>query len=351
MIHIFLFSFFSIAYANIPIGDSHNLKAEGFLQVLQNSATTDLAALPAKHSLSWPVEFENKNNTMGNSMIQYQPFGDPYFHGGCDLRVSAQAEVRSPVSGKLEAGHYSYTKNSDGSLNKFWKPWPQSGDSLYFEIAVVDSNNIRYEFHHIDKATLPQEIVDKLNSNDLKIEKNNLIGRAIRWPSLGYHHIHYNIILPDGTRANPEYFSPLIYDQTNPEMKVYIKKSTIYEEVFDKSVVEHSEELVVFTSDKKDFNSYEQPPVKVTLTLGSKKYFEWNFEQFLLHENKFPNLWAYLISKIRTNSNGLIFTSGGYGEGKSLIRIPVAKDYAGPFSLETEDNAGNKNTLTATFLP
>ncbi|HXT01287.1 MAG TPA: hypothetical protein VN915_11470, partial [Elusimicrobiota bacterium] len=106
------------------------------------------AALPAEHSLSWPVRFQDAEHTLGNVMNQFQPFGDPYYHGGDDLRVDAGAGVSAPVAGRLEAGAYSYAARADGSLEKYWKPWPQTGDPTYFEVAVVSDEGLRYEFHH-----------------------------------------------------------------------------------------------------------------------------------------------------------------------------------------------------------
>lgn len=346
MLFVLILSFLSTAYADIPISDLRTLKIDGFQQVISTKIQTNIDVLPVEHSLSWPVEFENRENTMGNSMIQYQPYGAPYFHGGCDLRVVAQAEVHTPVSGKLEAGHYSYTKNDDGSLNKLWKPWPKTGESLYFEVSVIDANGIRYEFHHVDRSTLPKEIVDKLNTGETNVEKGDLIGRAVRWPSLGYNHIHYNIILPNGTRVNPEYVSTLIEDHTGPRAKLFAKRMNIYEEVQNEDSIATTNEFAVYTSDIKDDNTYEQPPVTVSLKLNEKLEFQWDFKKFLLHENKFPNLWSYLISNIRISNNRSLFTSGGYGIGKSIIRIPLPTNAQGKFQVELKDNAENITTLS-----
>src|SRR6185312_1912041 len=145
------------------------------------------SALPAEHSLPWPVRFQDAEHTLGNVMNQYQPFGDPYYHGGDDLRVDAGAGVSAPVAGRLEAGAYSYAARADGSLEKYWKPWPQTGDPTYFEVAVISDDGLRFEFHHVDRDSLPAAIVAKLDAGGGRVEKGELLGRAVEFPVAGYN--------------------------------------------------------------------------------------------------------------------------------------------------------------------
>ena len=97
-------------------------------------------------------------------------------------------------------------------------PWPREGDDLYFEVAVVADSGVRYEFHHVDRASLPVGIATLLNAGGGRVEAGTLLGHAITWPDGDYHHIHYNLVLPSGTRINPEFVSPLLADHRAPEI-------------------------------------------------------------------------------------------------------------------------------------
>lgn len=301
------------------------------------------------HTLPWPVRFQDASHQIGNAMAQFQPFGGvPYFHGGCDLRVEAGADVLAPVGGKLEAGHYGYDTNADGSLKKYWMPWPEEGNPTYFEVAVVAENGIRYEFHHMDRDTLPDSIVNKLNAGGGTVEAGTLLGHVIEWPGGEYHHTHYNVILPDETRVNPEFVSTLLPDTLAPNILAS------YAVMPDKSVVDFGQglfrsaptEIVISVVDKMNNNVYEHAPVFASLKFASGEESTWDFREKLIGaDGKFPNLFSFFKDSLTTPNGRRIYTEGGYGMGKSLVRIKVPNGH-GVFSIQIGDMAGNISTLS-----
>ena len=338
------------ALANERIRPRNILLQEGYKEVQQHSLQS-LSPMdePAAHSLNWPVKFQDSEHSLANAMAEFQPFGSPYFHGGCDLRVEAAANIIAPVSGKLEAGHYSYNQNADGSLTKFWKPWPQEGDPNYFEVAVVAPSGIRYEFHHTNSSTLPDTIVKMLNEGGGQVEKGTLLGHAIYWPDGDYHHIHYNVILPDGTRMNPEYVSPLVEDHVAPTVSgayaVLANGKTI--DFQHQKLLERPSYFAVAVIDKNDKNVYEHPASFAQILFQNGASFEWDFRKTLTTKTgSFPRLWDFFVRSLTTPTGEVLETDGGYGLGLSIIRLNLPFNAKGPFTITISDIAGNSTLIT-----
>ncbi len=309
-----------------------------------------VASLPPAHALAWPVRFQDAAHTIGNAMAEFQPFGSPYYHGGDDLRVEAGADILAPVGGKLEAGAYSYAQHPDGSLEKFWKPWPQEGDPTYFEVAVVAESGLRYEFHHVDRDTLPAAIVAKLDAGGRTVAQGELLGHAINFPVAGYNHVHYNIVLPDGTRVNPEYASTLLPDHLAPAvLHAFAVLPSGEVRGFGDGRFSAVKEFVVHAVDKQDDNVYEHPPVYALLKFESGAKTLWDFRQTLSSaQGAFPPLWDFFLESI-SSPDGDFSTEGGYGMGASLIRLKVPENASGAFTIEIGDMAGNVSTLRGTL--
>lgn len=341
------------ATASERIRSPEQLLREGYLP-WSPSNFTEKATLPDPHSLSWPVAFQDETHTIGNSMAQFQPFDNPpYFHGGCDLRTKAGEKIFTPVGGKLEAGHYSYSTNPDGSMTKYWKPWPEQGSATYFEVAVVDAQGIRYEFHHVARNSLPSEIVAQLNGPNPRVEAGVYLGDVIRWVGNGYHHVHYNVILPNGIRVNPEYVSTLLQDNLAPEVKtIYGIKNNGETFIFSEGQpVADVKEFVVRVIDKKNSNIYEHPPTFASIQFENGATFTWDFRQTLTQSGIFPQLREFFLSSIADPRGGRHRTEGGYGIGQSLIRLPVPTGAKGLFRISVKDIAGNQTSSIGSVLP
>lgn len=338
LLSILLFTTF--ARADLPIASFDDWLAKGYQPVPPASLAAEFT--PPQTKLPWPVKFQDEQNTVANSMAQYQPFGDPYFHGGCDLRVAPRERVLATVTGKIEAGHYGYTKREDGSLQKFWRPWPQNGDSLYFEVAIIDAGGIRHEYHHMDRSTLPPEIQGLLDRGGGEVAAGTYLGNTIYWPGGGYHHIHHNMIAPGDLRLNPEFYSEKILDTEPPQVfHLYAISPTGAVNFAEGNFLFRPTEFIVHSSDRKNASVYENPPVFVGVTFQNGASFQWDFRERLWQGDRFPVLREFFQLSLRTPEGKILRTEGGYGTGKSLIRLPVPQDGSGPFVIRVEDMAGN----------
>ena len=335
------------ASADERIASRKQLLDEGYLPVQTHAAALRLppapVAIPA-HSLPWPIKFQDSQHTLGNVMAQYQPFGDPYFHGGIDIRTVGGWPVHTPVAGRLEAGHYGYATNPDGSMTKMWKPWPSDGDATYFEVGIVMKDGTRFEFHHMNHDTLPKEIVAALNKGNVTVPAGTLLGSPISWIGEDYDHIHYNIITPEGIRINPEYASTLIKDTLAPEVsaKLAVMSDGLTVRDFGDGVfTESPKEFVFEVVDHQDGNIYDHPPALSKLRFDSGQETVWDFRSSLTGaDGKFPNLFQFVLESI-AGPGGQLQTTGGYGTGKSLVRLKVPTGAKGKFSITFADQAGN----------
>ena len=346
------------ARADIPIKSYEQLEIQGFRPGFRVSTEIRRPLRPEFNpgSLDWPVAFEGPESTMGNTMAQFQRYGggSPYFHGGCDLRTRAGEKVLAPVSGRLEAGHYSYAQRPDGNLEKFMKPWPETGEALYFELSIVDDRGFRFEFHHVDRASLPASIVRKLNESfNPRVEKGEWIGNVVEWPVAGaggkpYHHLHYNIIDPQGVRLNPEHYSFGLSDSNAPEIHgVYVRNSIT--RFFDRAdgVLAVDSEVVVAATDQRKPNLYTHTPPRVQWQWNDagdeEQKLGWNFLEALLTQEGFtPDIRQVFASEIRTSEGQRLQTQGDYSNNFFLFRMPKLPMRVGQsLELIVQDQAGN----------
>ncbi len=340
--------------ANERIKSREALLAEGY-QYRAISSPFDLVAdqnvLPAPHALAWPVKFQDESHSLGNVMAQYQPFGaPPYFHGGCDLRVDAGADIHAPVAGRIEAGHYSYTALETGELQKYWKPWPQEGDATYFEVSVIADDGTRFEFHHVNETTLPEEVVAMLNAGGGRVSAGQVIGHVITWPDGDYHHTHYNIILPSGRRVNPEFASVLLPDHVAPRIIAAFAVEGVQvgaSPFADGHFTVAPREFIFSIIDQLDGGVYEHPPALAVLRFASGQEVKWDFRQVLAtSDGSFPVLRDVFAIDLALIDGSTTSTEGGYGTGQSLIRFKVPAQASGAFTLEFSDIAGNTSRLS-----
>ncbi|HXS99337.1 MAG TPA: hypothetical protein VN915_01540, partial [Elusimicrobiota bacterium] len=191
--------------------------------------------------------------------------------------------------------------------------------------------------------TLPAGIVAKLDKGDARVDRGELLGRAVEFPVPGYNHVHYNIVLPDGTRVNPEYASTLLPDRLAPEIlrAFSVSSSGDAAEFAGGPAAPGTAEFVLHVVDKQDANVYEHPPAYARLKFDSGAETVWDFRRTLTGPGgAFPPLWDYFRESL-----GGYSTEGGYGTGASLIRLKVPAGARGAFTLEAGDVAGNVSSL------
>jgi hypothetical protein len=101
--------FLNMGRANEPYRKKEFWLRHGFAKVDRKHTFSSRAeASPpwTAHSLKWPIAFQDDQHSLGNSMLEFQSYGDgPYYHGGLVLRVKKPSPVYATVCGSVESGH------------------------------------------------------------------------------------------------------------------------------------------------------------------------------------------------------------------------------------------------------
>jgi hypothetical protein len=343
-------------------------KKQGFkIHILQNSQKTKSTQLQHQRinkqrnsldkykrtKIAWPFELPYNEGFMGNNFAQYQPYEIPGYHGGSDMVLERDSWIYAPVSGILEAGHYAYTDNPDGRRIKHWKPWPASGDPSYFEIAVIDDQGNRFELHHVDKASLPSDIIEKLNSGRAQVTAGTKVGRVVRWTTpFHYDHVHVNIHDHEGQWFNPEYFFENLPDTIKPECQFLLVykngKSEWLQNVMRSRLNPEPDEIshfAIIASDKKNNNKFSQVPTYFEVSFQEGEKFFWDFNKNLTSSNSnFADIRnVYLKSVKLPNGQNFRQPSGYYPNGvKFAVQLPLPMNTgSGKYFLKAQDHAGN----------
>jgi hypothetical protein len=340
-----------LAKADELILSSAELGAQGFQHAenrfgLSQFGLTTTPVLDHANPLPWPIAFADAHHSMGNVMEQYQNYGGgAYFHGGSDLRAQAGSSVRTPVAGQLAGCHYAFKTNPDGSMEKFIKPWPQSGEDAYFEISITTADGYRFEFHHVDPGNLPSAVVQLLDHGGGFVAAGTEVGHVLTWPVAGvdgefYHHIHYNIHAPDGHLLNPQYYSTSIENHLPPVIhSVYaIDEHGGVTEYKGGQLQARPVEFVVAVTDKIAGNVYTHTPARVRLHFASGLESGWDFRQQLVQANGlFPAIWNVFVENLVLPNGQTLSTQGDYDNNFFLMRLPVPPSASGAFTIEVSD--------------
>jgi hypothetical protein len=305
------------------------------------------------HSLPWPIQFLSQRYMIGNSMSEYQNYGDEaYYHGGDDLRVSLGAEVRAPVSGQLIGQYYSYTTDPvTGQDIKHVKSFAEGGDPLYFEILISTDQGFYVELHHVDPRNLPVDIVKMIRAGGGFVEEGRVVGKTVRWPALRYgaryDHIHYNVITNAGVQVNPQMASYNLNDKVAPQLiNVYTVLKDMGQKLTHPIITTQPDELIVEAVDFLNENIYPLAVTYVGVHVGQKVFFSWDFTQFLLGENgMYPPLSNVYKSALSLDSGEVITTQGDYERTRFLYRLPIPPIEMGEFEVVLKDLNDNETKM------
>lgn len=321
----------------------------------------------AKNSLEFPVELTKVENQFGAVMHQLQDYTKPdYFHAGVDIRTEPQQVIRTPVNGRIEAGYYAYTDSEDGSTEKHFLSLkdslsqtgaPKWGER-YFEVAVIDESGYRFEFHHVDRKTLSENILQKILSGG-RVEKGEVVGFVIRWSGtnngLEYHHLHYNIMSNEGLYINPFYVSKKISDQMPPVIRDIMVSTTPKHEYESRcrerkylTVGELEEEangyLVIEALDYISGKHFPNPPAKIKVYYGKNQTFTWDFTQVLADQNLFLPDIRDLYLRWYCSTKGLSMI--GTLNYRFYVKVPIPPVFSGTAVIYLEDQVGNSTLKT-----
>lgn len=154
----------------------------------------------------WPYD-ESMPIDIMNTVSTLQYYG-PYlgFHHGVDTRAPAATPVYAPASGVVATRYY-YVAKLDYT----------------YEVSITTDDGLRWEVHHIDKPTIPQEIED-LAAQEARIEAGTYLGTVYDGALIGVEsHIHINVLDEEAYYLNPLRFLPEVLDDLAPSFnEVYL---------------------------------------------------------------------------------------------------------------------------------
>jgi hypothetical protein len=359
---LFISSLSFSAHANRPSELVENLKKWNFQPspsptILYQNFSLDTVRASAE--LPFPIEFLLESDQLGAVIHQFQDWTTPaYFHAGLDIRALENQEIFSPVFGNLEAGYYSYVDESDGRSTKYFLPLkdvlngqkaPPWGE-LYFEVAVIDRNGYRFEMHHVDPKSLGPELTKKILNHEA-VAPGEFLGRLIAWPrrlaGLDFHHLHYNIVSPQGVYLNPLALSEKVADLKPPEIvNVYAtsngrcgSSAPVLTPLSDNTPLPTQKFIVIETLDKINDGRFPQTPAKISASFVGNKKFTWDFSQALLtEEGVLPNIGKMYLYYLCDEKGFVQVASRSL---RFYIKIPVPENYKGPIHLKVSDQFEN----------
>jgi len=177
-------------------------------------------------TMLWPFEPQDAPHPVGHHSVSFQNYTEEegnyegaYFHHGIDIIMPDVAEVYNQVSGRVtKIDHYRTELVGE--------------HPLYFEVVVETVNGLIFEYHHIDKNTVPKNIYEALESGEL-IPEGELLGKIVFWPMPDvfseklFHHIHLNIMNQDKIKINPALLMLPQIDTTKPVIEeIFITDSS-----------------------------------------------------------------------------------------------------------------------------
>lgn len=212
---------------------------------------------------SWPVTLSSIGHTMA-SYQRYSFLNSAYFHHGLDIRAEAGSDVLSATPGKVI--------NIENYV---------PGDGAYWEVAILDEEGFIWQYHHIDRESIPREIFEAYEAQ-LPIQAGTKLGEVYFWPVVTFgerfHHIHLNVLGGGKVYLNPFEFLELLSDQVSPEI------SQIFLFQNGKKVMGNSLSSGAYTiaAEVKDWILSEVfivPPNEITVSIdGQKPITIWKFE-------------------------------------------------------------------------
>jgi len=165
-------------------------------------------AASAAAPLPWPLRAPI---VVMNTIATLQFYGGkPGFHHGVDLKAPAGTSLYAPVSGGVDVGYY----------------YPRYKSSYTFRVAIDADDSYRWEFHHIDPASVPKGIMALAVSHG-RVEAGTLLGSIFDTsmiPQLGIPpHVHVELLDPLGVRHDPLQRFPSLPHAPTPEIRaVYL---------------------------------------------------------------------------------------------------------------------------------
>ena len=230
-------------------------------------AQTAEAVLATHATYVWPF---TPTGGLGWNMQSYQNYGGtPYFHHGIDMMAVNGTDVFNRSGGQVV------------NVENY-----QPGNDLYWEVAVLDPQGYIWQYHHIDKNTIPQAIKNAFAAYQANpttggfIAPNTYIGDIVYWTvtSFGYrfNHIHLNILAAGGVYVNPMEFHTPLADTSAPLIQAIglLKNNTVQ----TGNTITPAYGLYVRSKDLIVSTVYYLPPYKAVASVdGGQPFTVWEF--------------------------------------------------------------------------
>lgn len=342
----------------------------GVLFLLISQISFAVSSDYSENSLNWPVDLRDNEYKVGPILHQYQnfPASDHYFHEGVDLLGAPYQDVFTPVSGTIDAGYYSYVSAKDGTSIKTYISLrdidpkdrdPKLWGANYFEISITDIFGNRFEFHHIDRLSLPLNIFHAVKNSEF-IHEGMKIGNIIPWPlkvlGTDYSHIHYSIISKDGTtQLNPLWFSKKIKDTKAPEiletlfqLKAACPKTgrVKHFSVTRLSELDDPTHIIIRTKDFLGENHFPHPPTLIKTEFSDGSYHFLDFRYSMLFNQEHANINNVYVEELCYGDPSYPFFLKASETFDFYMKIPIPENFSGSASIIVSDYAGNEtNTL------
>ncbi len=99
--------------------------------------------------------------------------------------------------------------------------YPRAKVPYTYEVFIDGDDGFRWEFHHIDQATIPKDIAE-LATRHGRVERGVLLARIYDAPKFDPSippHVHVDVIDRDGIYQNPLKFFPPVSDKSAPKIQ------------------------------------------------------------------------------------------------------------------------------------
>jgi hypothetical protein len=240
--------------------------------ILQTSiALAEIHGEPTKADLLATATFREQRHhpwpfallSIGHNMQSYQDYSmSPYWHDGLDIRCNQNETVHAAAGGTVV--------NIENYV---------SGNSLYWEVAILDDEGFVWKYHHIDEPSITQEIKDAYKSKKI-IKAGTVIGKTVTWPEVSfgevYNHLHLQVVAKDKKYTNPFLMLEPLNDNQVPVInKIGIARN---HRPTDLTEVKGPHSLFVDASDLTLHHKFILPPYKISYVMdGKEEKVVWEF--------------------------------------------------------------------------
>lgn len=220
---------------------------------IKNTTKSDL------HQYDWPFTL----SSIGHTIASYQKYGwTGYFHHGLDIRGESGEAILSVTPGRIV------------NIENY------ASSDLYWEIAILDTKGFLWQYHHVNKNSIPESIREAYTSGNL-LKAGTKIGEIVHWPVVTFgerfNHIHLNVLDKDLNYVNPFLFLKKLNDTTAPKIE---KIGLLIDgKISKKTKVKGEYSLYVNAEDYIMHSKFKLPPYKISYVIdGTIERTVWEFK-------------------------------------------------------------------------